>query len=85
MLSLSCRRFVHRRSALLLPCRRTWWRILDAECSTWLADTNLILLPLPQLFTGMCFMLLDDAGQVTKSVHLEIPEPKTAPLRWTGF
>jgi ketosteroid isomerase-like protein len=39
----------------------------------------------PQLFTGLCFIILDSDGLITKSVHPMTSEPKVAPLQWTGF
>lgn len=39
----------------------------------------------PQLFAGMCFALLGKDGKVTKSAHLAVNEPKSAPMAWTGF
>lgn len=43
------------------------------------------LSPLLQLFAGMCFSLLGPDGKVTKSAHLALNEPKSAPMMWTGF
>jgi hypothetical protein len=38
-----------------------------------------------QLFTGLCYALLGPDGKVSKSVHLALNEPRSAPMYWTGF
>jgi hypothetical protein len=38
-----------------------------------------------QLFAGMSYALLGPDGKVSKSVNLDVNEPKSAPLNWTGF
>lgn len=38
-----------------------------------------------QMFTGLCYALLGPDGKVSKSLHLALNEPKSAPMHWTGF
>lgn len=38
-----------------------------------------------QLFAGLSFSLLGADGKITRSVHLDVSEPKREPLNWTGF
>ena len=38
-----------------------------------------------QLFAGMSYALLGPDGKVFKSVNLDVGEPKSTPLHWTGI
>ncbi len=45
----------------------------------------LSLLLCAQLYIGLCFVVVDGDGLISKSVHMELPEPKAVPVQWTGF